>query len=237
MPAPFTVISPSTGLSVWTVDRSGNTYQTGTITSGDGISLTATPLPSLPSGGVLKLYSPDGTTIDTLSSTGVTTPIGFPAAYAPVTNSAPATITGVTSIQTLATGITVPAGGLAAGQIYRMCAWGSLTTTVDTQTFTFALVWGGTGGTSLMTFGAQTPSSSAPVTGGAWMVQFDALALSATSFTAWGWDGLNFFPSGLTQQAPTTVTNATSKQLVMSVTPSANACSITVNGSYCLRLA
>jgi hypothetical protein len=63
-------INHTTGLPVWTVDESGNTTQAGTILSGDGITLTKTPAPSNPSGGALKLYSPDGEAVQLLDATG-----------------------------------------------------------------------------------------------------------------------------------------------------------------------
>lgn len=70
MSAPYSVTSPSTGLPVFTVDGNGNTIQTGTITSGDGVALTATPSPSTPSAGDLKIYSPDGSSLWSLNPNG-----------------------------------------------------------------------------------------------------------------------------------------------------------------------
>lgn len=70
MGAPFTVVDPTTGRVVYSADGQGNTVQAGTITSGDGIALTATAVPSTPSGGALKLYSPDGEGLSTVDAAG-----------------------------------------------------------------------------------------------------------------------------------------------------------------------
>ena len=68
------IINPATGLSAWEVDEnSGTSIQTGPVVSGDGVVLTATPAPSTPSLGQLKLYSPDGVSLSTVTAKGAAT--------------------------------------------------------------------------------------------------------------------------------------------------------------------
>jgi hypothetical protein len=68
--APNTVKNPATGLPAWTVDGTGNTIQTGSVTSGDGVVLATTAAPSNPATGALKVYSPDGESLYTVDATG-----------------------------------------------------------------------------------------------------------------------------------------------------------------------
>lgn len=156
-------------------------------------------------------------------------------AFTPAVATAAVTVTGVTVATLLASGLTVPASGLAAGQLYRMVAWGTMTTGSGTQTFTFNLLWGGVGGTSLLSWGASNPNSSGAVTAAPFQVTFEIAALSATSIAVSGWIGMNFFFSTLNQQV-TTVSNASSEQFAVAVAPSASAASVTANGAYCQRL-
>lgn len=157
-------------------------------------------------------------------------------AFAPVTSSGSTTVTGVTVLTVLASGLTVPASGLAQGQIYRFKAWGSLSTTVDTQTFTIGLYWGGITGTLLLSWGAQEPSGTSTATGASWLADFDIVANSATSLAVSGWDGLDFYFTSETQGA-TTVANTSGEQFVIGVTPSASAETIVCGGYFCERRA
>lgn len=146
-----------------------------------------------------------------------------------------AVITGTTTLTTLAAGSTLAANTLQQGQVYKFKAWGVLSTTATAQTFTIALYFGGTGGTLLLSFGAQQPNSGATVTNGAWVADFDVVAVSATSLAITGWDGVDFFFNSQ-NDGVVTVSNTTSKQLVIGVTPSASGASITCTGYSCLRL-
>lgn len=58
------------GLPVWQCDGAGNTIQTGALVSGDGIVLTATASPPVPSTGAVRLYSPDGEGISAVDTAG-----------------------------------------------------------------------------------------------------------------------------------------------------------------------
>lgn len=151
------------------------------------------------------------------------------------TGGAGATVTGVTALTLLASGITVPANTLAAGQVYRFKAWGGVTTTASTQTVQIGLYWGGIAGTSLLNWGLQQPNASGTTSNGAWMAEWEVVVLSTTSVTTGGWDGLNYYFSSLTE-GNTTITSTANEQFVVGVTPSATAVSITCAGFYCRRI-
>jgi hypothetical protein len=237
MGAPFTVDNPATGQVVLTADGLGNTTQIGTETAQDVVLGPLLTNPTSPAPGYIKIYSPDGESINTVDASGVQNPLAFSAAFAPVVQTSAVTVTGTTSTTLLSAGITIPAGGLAAGQAYRFVSWGTVTTTVDTQTVTIILKYGGVSGTTLLSFGAQTPNSGAPVTGVAWRVEFDFTAVSATSISVSGDDALNFFTSSVSQATVTGLTNTTAEQLVITVANSATAVTIQSAGAYCVRLA
>lgn len=148
---------------------------------------------------------------------------------APVVSTGATTVTGVTVATALASGQTLAASTLAAGQVYHFFAWGVMSTTVDTQTFTFNLDWGGVGGTSLLTWGASNPNGSATVSNVSWSTEFTIVANTATSLAVSGTLCMNFYFSSYQQQV-TTVANSSSEQFVVGVTPSAAAASITCNG-------
>jgi len=151
-----------------------------------------------------------------------------------VTSTGSTTVTGVTALTALASGSTISANTLAAGQVYTFKAWGLLSTAATANTVTFGLYWGGISGTQLLSWGAQQPSSSSTVTNGTWTAQFEVVANTATSLSVSGWDGLDFFFTSLTSSV-TTVSNTASQQLVLGVTPSATGVSVTCNGFYCMR--
>jgi hypothetical protein len=228
---------------------SGTAYQTTPLTSLTPQNITVGAEAALGDNGVGEIQLANAGTVPTTNPTGGITlyasggngyyrnPSGFiiDLSENATTSTGLTTITGVTTIQSLAAGSTVAASTLAAGQVYRFAAWGSMTTTVDTQTFTFGLYWGGTGGTLLNTWGASNPNSSAPVTGAAWYAQFDIVANSATSLAVQGVLGMNYYYGSQTQST-TTVANSSAEQLVLAVTPSASAATITCGGFYCMRI-
>lgn len=68
------IVSPTTGLPVWQVDpNTGNSIQTGRVTSGDGLALTVTANPTNPSAGDLLLTTPDGESVMMVDSVGTKT--------------------------------------------------------------------------------------------------------------------------------------------------------------------
>ncbi|HEY8998952.1 MAG TPA: glycosyl hydrolase family 28-related protein [Candidatus Saccharimonadales bacterium] len=152
------------------------------------------------------------------------------------TSTGATTVSGTTSLTALASGSTVAASTLATGQVYTFKAWGLLSTAATANTVTLTLYWGGIAGTQILSWGAQQPSSSNVVTNGAWTAQFEIVANSATSLSVTGWDALDFFPTSV-NSALTTVSNTSSQQFVLGVTPSAAGVSITCNGFYCMRSA
>lgn len=156
-------------------------------------------------------------------------------AFAPVVGTSPTAVTSTTSNTLLAQGLTIPASGLAAGQVYTFKAWGTLSTHLTGDTFTIALYFGGITGTQILSWGAGIPSNSSTVTGAAWLAYFEIIALSSTQVSVSGWDGLNFFPT-TENDAATTVSNTSASQLVIGVIPSDSASSITCAASYCMRL-
>lgn len=211
----------------------GNVTVGGTAVLGDNgvgtLQLTnATTVPSTnPSGGV-TFYASNGNAY-------YRNPSGFVvdlSENATTSTSTPTTVTGVTAITALANGSTIAANTLAAGQVYRFRAWGVFTATTA-QSLTFNLMWGGTGGTSLMTWGTYTPSANQ--TGSAWSLNIDFVANSTTSIAATGEEYMAFFLSSSTQQT-TTVTSTAAEQLVLAVTPSASGVSVTCNGFSCVRV-
>lgn len=147
----------------------------------------------------------------------------------------PTTITGANTKQLLAAGVTVPANSLGAGQVFTFRAWGTLSTNAASDTFTFALMWGGVSGTQIFTWGAQQPNGSSTVSGVSWLTQFEIVAESATSVTVCGWNGLDYYFTSETQ-AGTTVSNTSAEQLVLAVTPLSTSDSITCAGFYCVRV-
>ena len=214
----------------------GNVVIGGTATLGDNgvgeIQLTNAPtVPTTNPTGGASLYATGGV-LGFRSSTGFAYDLSNNVTTSTSTST---TVTGVTAITALANGSTVAANALAAGQVYKVKAWGILSTTVDTQTITWNLMWGGTGGTSLLTWGASNPDSSAFVTNVAWSTDYDIVANSATSLAVTGTLCTNYFFASMTEQI-TAVTNTSSEQLVLAITPSATAVSVTCHGFYFERV-
>lgn len=234
MPAPFDVETLGNGASLAAVDPAGNLTVAGSATIGTALRLAKQTRAPVQVPGLLQLYTLDGLSVSMIGGDGTAGGAILPAWSNPVVGAGPVTVTGVTAKTPLGTGITVPAGSLAASQAYHLRAWGTVTTTVDTQTVTFELDYGST---QLLSFGAQTPNSGAPVTGAAWMLEISVDALSATAVTAGGWDGLNFFFSAVNQAASVAVTSSTAKAFSLQVTPSDIAVSVTMNGFLFRRTA
>jgi hypothetical protein len=219
-------------------DARGDQSFAGQLTIGTDLVLTTLLAAPIQTPYGLTLYSPDGRSLQAVGADGSSAPVGFNTGpFAAVTTQAPATVTGTTSETVLAAGITVPAGALAARQIYDFDAWGTITTTADIQTVTLNIRFGGVAGTVVMTWGSQNPDSSATLTNAAWSLHVRLLVQPGLKITGWGLDGLNFFPSAQNEQAPTSVTNTGAQQFVLTVIPSATAVSMTVNGSACVRVA
>lgn len=235
MQAPQVILGPS-GLPIWQCDPdTGNTIQSGNAVVTD-LVLATEPAPSAPAPGFLKLYSPDGQAVSVLNAADQSALLFPGPAYAAVAGTGQ-TVTGVTAETVLAAGITVPAGGLAAGQAYRFTATGTITTTADTQTIDLRLRYGGLTGTLLFDFGSQNPDNSAAITGASWRAQFDIILTSATTVVVSAQDALNFFPSSVGSGSPVTVSAATAKQLVITVQPSATAVDMVCTGLVCERVA
>lgn len=212
----------------------GNIVVGGTATLGDNgvgeIQLTnATTAPTTNPTGGATLYASGGNVY-------YRNPSGFVkdlSQNVTTSNATPTTVTGVTVITALANGSTVAANTLAAGQIYRVVAWGALTVTTA-QNVRFDLMWGGTAGTSLINWGNYTPS--ADQSGSAWAVDCQVVANSSTQLAVVGSEYTGYFLSSLTQQT-TGVTNTANEQFVVAATPSAAGVSVTCDGFYCIRLA
>lgn len=228
MPTPQQVTSTTTDLVVWEVDNTGNVRQDG------GIEFKANPSPEATPAGHMQLYSPDGSGLRIATPDGLSAPLTPGPAYAAVTG-AGATVTGVTAKTLLASGMTIPSGGFAAGQLYRFCAWGTITTTAGAQTVTLETYLGGIAGTAIIQLGAATVNAGGAVTGAAWLYRTEIELLTATGTASWCDLALNFFPTSVTQQSAT-ITNASAQQLVLAVTPSAAGVSMTCTGSYCQRV-
>jgi hypothetical protein len=230
---PQVILGPA-GLPVWECDPQGDTTQTGTLT-GTGLVLAENPSPTQPPPGYLTLYSPDGSSLAVVGGGDVGSTVSFGAGFAPVVG-AGATVTGVTAETLLASGMTVPAGGLKAGQLYRFIATGTLTTTADTQTVHLRFRFGGLTGTLVLDFGTQNPNSSSTISGAAWNAHFDIMLVSATSMVVAGDDALDFFPTAETTQT-TTVANTSAEQFVLTVQPSASGVDMACTGFANWRIA
>lgn len=194
------------------------------------------PLASATQAGAVSTGAQTLAGVKTFTSTPVMPGPPTYSSFAPVAG-AGGTVSGTTTLTALATGMTVPANTLTGGQVYRFVAWGRLTTAAAADTFTVGLYWGGVSGTQVLTWGAQQPSGSSAETGAAWVAQFDVVALSATSLTATGWDGLAYYFTSENDDNSVTVSNTSAEQFAVGVTPSASGDSITCNGFYNVRVA
>ena len=143
----------------------------------------------------------------------------------------PQTYTNSLAIRNVLPGPTIPANGVQAGLTYEFDVFGAVTTTVDTQTLQWKVYYGGTAGTVILDAGAQAPSASAPVTGVPDRFKGVVYFQSATEAAAYGQLDQNYFPQTAVQQT-TAITSTAAKQLVVGMTASGTAVSLTVNGGY-----
>lgn len=233
MPSPFDVETLGNGASLATVDAKGNLTIAGSATVSGALALLKQAAAPVQVPGQLQLYTLDGRSLSMIDPTGAITPVSFGSQFAAATLAAPVTVTGSVAKTALLTGPTVPAGALAGGQVYRVTAWGAVTTTASTQTIQFEVDYGAT---SVFTWSAQQPNSGGTVTGAAWMLDITLLAQSSTSITAAGLDNLNFFPSSENQQGPTTVSATAANTFSLQLTNSATAVSVTCNGAVIRRV-
>jgi hypothetical protein len=235
MPAPFDVETLGNGASLVTIDSHGNLTAAGSVGIGKVLLLAVQSAAPIQIPGELQLYTTDGQTLSMINGQGLASTAAAPAWAAPAVLITPVNVTGTTAKSVLGTGITIPAGALAGGQAYNIRAWGTVTTTADTQTVTLEV---DLAGQSVLTWGAQTPNASAPVTGAAWFLEAAIDVLGTSLVSAGGWNGLDFFPSSVNQVAQTILSGGSiARQITLQVTPSDPAVSMTVNGFICTRAA
>jgi hypothetical protein len=145
---------------------------------------------------------------------------------------APGTLTGVSAPTAALLGPTVTP---TPGMCWTFDLWGTITTTVDTQTITPTVYFGGVGGVTVISNGALNPNSGATVTGVT--VRFRGSVQFQTALLASGVleSDLNFFPVVVNAGAGAAVSGP--GQLVVGITPSATAVSMTFTGGYFSRAA
>lgn len=229
MPTPIDIQFGGSGSDLAAIDKNGNLTLKGAATVGSYVALPAQANAPTQVPGEALLYSPDGASISLVTAAGPGAIVSNPAQVL----SSVVTVTGTTAKTPLLTGPTIPANGLTAGMAWHIVAWGSVTTTVDTQTVLFEVDYGST---QVFTWAAQQPNSSATVTGAAWKLEIDMVVQSPTSITASGWDGLDYFFSSLNQQTAAVV-STTAQTFTLQVTNSANAVSLGCAGAYFQRIA
>jgi hypothetical protein len=145
----------------------------------------------------------------------------------------PLTITGVTAATLALPG---PVVTPAAGQVYQFEAWGTITTTVDTQLISANLYLGGIGGTVAYNGSNNlNPNAGAPVTNASLRFTGALTFLSSTQVSASMQSDLNFTPISVNEGLVTVP--STPGQLVLGITPSATAVSVTINSGYWQRMA
>lgn len=161
-----------------------------------------------------------------------------PALPTPAVLDAPVTQTGTIAETVILTGAVVPAAGLSAAQLYRVSLWGGLTTTLATETIEINVRLGvDATGTLLFSTGAQEPDSSQAVSNVPWSFVCDLVVVpgSPVEVTAHGMSVYVGFIVSDTQAAPTAAGGT--GDLVVTLTNSAAAVSVTVNGGYVQRVA
>lgn len=233
MPAPFDVETAGNGAFLASVDKRGNLTLAGSVSVGGVVALLTQSAAPVQVPGQLQLYTTNGQSLSLIAPSGAVAPVAYGPQFAAATLAAPVTVTGTTAKTALLSGLTVPAGALTAGQVYRVQAWGSLNTTASAQTVQLEVDYGST---SLMTWSAQQPNSGGTVTNGAWLMDVEILAQSPTSMTAAGTDYLNFSFASQNQQAPTTVSATVANTFSIQLTNSATAVSVTCNGAIIRRV-
>jgi hypothetical protein len=132
-------------------------------------------------------------------------------------------------------GPTIAGGSIAAGQTWELDLWGTVTTTVDTQTLTWQVFYGGLAGTSLVSSGAANPNAGAAVTGAAMRYSAIVQFLSTTEASVTASLYMNYFLTTMGQQLTTVVTTG-AEQMMVGMTPSAAGVSVTINGGCWKRV-
>lgn len=168
-----------------------------------------------------------------VTAAGVTASTGPGAAAVAQASAYPLTITDVTAATLALAGQSITP---AAGMAFRFEMWGTVTTTADTQTLNFGVYLGGIAGTAVNTTGVLKPNASATVSAGAIRVTGTITFLSATEATTAMQVDLNYFPVTVSQDTAT-VSGGAGQELVLGITPSADAVSVTINGGYWQRIA
>jgi hypothetical protein len=217
VPQPFSVQpnGNTQGPGTVTIDASGNMTLDGTLTVlGGNVYLAQGGSAASGAPGLLNLFTGDGVNLQQ-SGQGGQNGNGFVAA--------PATFTGVTTAETLMS-LPLPAGELAAGQHYVISCSGVMTTTADTQTITLNV---NVGATAVLTLSSLNPDSTGDLTNGPWSFDADIWITAGPKGGAAGKFYVNFFLNGANQGSPTAV-SAASSSIALTVTPSANAVSITI---------
>lgn len=149
-----------------------------------------------------------------------------------VRTGAPTTITGTTAMTALFNGTTVPGATIQAGSTFRFWVSGFITTTVDTQTISAALYWGGLAGTQIYNFAGLNPNSGAVVTGVPFMIRGELQFTSTTSCVATLEVYMNDFLITQNAVGATAVTTTGPEQITIASQPSAAAVSLTVTSAY-----
>ena len=137
-------------------------------------------------------------------------------------------LTGGTVLEQIAAGPVIPPGG-GPGLVWNFDFWGTVTTALAADTVDFVVLLGGLAGTSILDPGAHQVNSGGVANNASWRFRGKVAWRSSTVVASVAQLDLNFFPAVVQQQVQTLAGGAAG-QLVLGVTPSDAAVSITVNG-------